>query len=193
MKMHRVAVVAAMVLVAASMGVLAGPAALAAESSGGCPTPAGVPVVEDFKEFFTGGGHFYTLDDAEAATVALPRPVGYGFTKKPDAEAAGLKGYSSGGDGLIAIHRLEQVGGNNNYLVTAQQSEIDALARPDSPYGQFTDDGIIGYGFAEPCGDSLELHRYSLNGDSRVGPADRQDLLDAGFEDDGIVAFLPRG
>jgi hypothetical protein len=125
-------------------------------------------------------GRFYTINAEEAERAVRHN----GFT--PTNEAAGIHLYASRLDEMTALHRLRLVDRHLSYLVTTAGSS----ERQDP---RFKDEGVIGYVYVSEQPGTMALHRYNRNGEWRLARAARVDLLIAGFRDDGVIGWVPRG
>jgi len=133
-------------------------------------------------------GTFYTIDPNEAERVARPASAG-GYDFRPTHEATGISLYPEQHEGMIALHRLRLIEEPGTYMV----ARADSSEMRD---GRFMDDGhgdAMAFAYIEEQPGTMTLHRYSRDNDWRLARANSADLLDAGYDDDGVVGWVPAG
>ena len=131
------------------------------------------------------GYRLYTLSDIEAKQAE----VVHGFI--PTDEAKGIGMFNKQVEGSIAVHRLRLAGELPRYILVSNADELQKLRSDTTDPWEFKYEGIVGFVLREEAQDTIRLHRYSKENEWRVARAGRDDLLRAGFEDDGLLGFAP--
>jgi hypothetical protein len=125
-----------------------------------------------------GIGRFYTISAREAGSAA----AGYGVVRQ--------RGYiaylgTAPFDGAQPIYRLRYLRGPG-YLYSRSTVERDALTAS----GNFTYEGVLGYGFESAGPGRVQLNRFSRNGEWRIARSTAAaDLAAQGYRDDGILTW----
>jgi hypothetical protein len=139
-------------------------------------------------ELRTGGGtRFYTLSAAEAARAV----TAHKFT--PTTETAGLFLYNQKVPGTVAVHRLRLAGPKPAYVLVTNEGELTDLRDNTDDAWDLRYEGVVGWIHSNPTPGTVDLHRFSKDGDWRVARADRKDLPAHGYHDDGRLGFAPVG